>query len=369
MEDKNLERLRQVTQIDPPVLGEEIVSQATGTSKPRNFLALGSVAAAALIVTAIGLGQSSPKPPLIELSAGIGTADQNSAVSRYGDNDVYFRAPDFVVTSTVSQEGTVGRVYELSVIGDSTFIANRAAKALKFSGRQAMPRSNDLAVIEGEIGPEGSALESLVAFGRGTGKWEYYNVSDNSLEDGGAENPVVVPLTDVEATLEALNIFSRTGLDVQSKDITLFRNDLGLSAMAELKVNGQVSGITWSVSWNEKGEIATASGHSVEALDRGEYNNLSPVAALKRASGTFSQSVRVSPRFSLPGDATGFGGFFRNNPITATTLTTGLVNDTKGRTWLVPSYALFSIGGSFEGAVIALEDGVIKVPEPKVIID
>ena len=363
MEDKNLERLRQATEINPQLLNEDIVSEATGKSKPRNWVAFSSVAAAAVLVTAIALGQPGPKAPLIDLSVGLGNADQDSVPHAYGKNDVILMTPEYKTESSVSNESTKGHVYELNVVGTSISIARRAAKALNFSGEESTWTSSQQTFIRGELDADGNAHEVLTAEGSGTGAWDYYKASEDSPE------PVEVPITDNQARAQAVEIFAATGLDVQSNEVTLYRNEIGLAAMAELKVDGQVTGLHWFLRWNGQGEIVMAQGNSVEVTDRGEYKNFSPIEAMKRASGRFWQVISVSATIQPPRESGGLVDPSKRNPISKVTLTNGLVQDIKGRSWLVPSYALFSKSGTFEGVVIALEDDVITLPEPMVIID
>lgn len=369
MEDKNLERLRQATKITPQLLSEDIVSRATGKPKPRDWAALSSVAAAAVLVTTIALGQPGQKAPLIDLSVGKGIADQDSVPHAYGKDDVFFKTPEYQAESSVSNEATKGHVYELNVLGTSISIARRAAKAINFSGEESTWTASKQTFIKGELDAEGNALEMLTAEGTGTGAWTYYKGSENDPEGGRVDEPVIVPLTDTEAIDQALEVFAATGLDVQSNEVTLYRDEIGLGAMAELKVDGQVTGLHWFIRWNSQGEIVMAQGNSVEATDRGEYKNFSPREAMKRASGRIWRTIYVSATIQPPRESAGLVDPTKKNPISKVILTNGRVQDVKGRSWLIPSYALFSKDGTFEGVVIALEDGVITLPAPIVTID
>lgn len=55
MEDKNLDRLNKATTIQPHELSEAIITDATAKAPARNWVAITSVAAAAVLVTALGV--------------------------------------------------------------------------------------------------------------------------------------------------------------------------------------------------------------------------------------------------------------------------------------------------------------------------
>jgi hypothetical protein len=362
MEDKNLDRLNKATQIQPHELSEAIITDATAKAPARNWAAISSVAAAAVLVTALGVGQLTPKAPLIQLSAG-STQPESSLKMGTGaegaTKDMMMRAPiEYQAANALSSNGTNGHVYELKVVGDARSIARRAAEAMNFSGTESYQAEWDSAVIEGKKDENGYPLESVNASGTGTGSWSYWSGSTVFSDE-----KVVVPVSNASATEQALEIFSATGLEVSAADVRVSRDDYGMSASADLKIDGMQTGLVWSVHWNGEGEIDSAWGHSVELVDRGEFSNVSPVAAVERLS-KFGYWSGVSETFytQVGSKVYSYESAEAVN-IDGSELTNGLVYDAKGNAWLVPSYVLSSKDYGFQGSVIALVDGVIELPK------
>lgn len=362
MEDKNLDRLNKATQIQPHELSEAIITDATAKAPARNWAAISSVAAAAVLVTALGVGQLTPKAPLIQLSAGTTQPESSLKMGTGAEGatkDMMMRAPiEYQASNALSSNGTNGHVYELKVVGDARSIARRAAEAMNFSGTESYQAEWDSAVIEGKKDENGYPLESVNASGTGTGSWSYWSGSTVFSDE-----KVVVPVSNASATEQALEIFSATGLEVSAADVRVSRDDYGMSASADLKIDGMQTGLVWSVHWNGEGEIDSAWGHSVELIDRGEFSNVSPVAAVERLS-KFGYWSGVSETFytQVGSKVYSYESAEAVN-IDGSELTNGLVYDAKGNAWLVPSYVLSSKDYGFQGSVIALVDGVIELPK------
>jgi hypothetical protein len=362
MEDKNLDRLNKATQIQPHELSEAIITDATAKAPARNWAAISSVAAAAVLVTALGVGQLTPKAPLIQLSAGTTQPESSLKMGTGAEGatkDMMMRAPiEYKASNALSSNGTNGHVYELKVVGDARSIARRAAEAMNFSGTESYQAEWDSAVIEGKKDENGYPLESVNASGTGTGSWSYWSGSTVFSDE-----KVVVPVSNASATEQALEIFSATGLEVSAADVRVSRDDYGMSASADLKIDGMQTGLVWSVHWNGEGEIDSAWGHSVELIDRGEFSNVSPVAAVERLS-KFGYWSGVSETFytQVGSKVYSYESAEAVN-IDGSELTNGLVYDAKGNAWLVPSYVLSSKDYGFQGSVIALVDGVIELPK------
>jgi hypothetical protein len=362
MEDKNLDRLNKATQIQPHELSDAIITDATAKAPARNWAAISSVAAAAVLVTALGVGQLTPKAPLIQLSAGTTQPESSLKMGTGAEGatkDMMMRAPiEYKASNALSSNGTNGHVYELKVVGDARSIARRAAEAMNFSGTESYQAEWDSAVIEGKKDENGYPLESVNASGTGTGSWSYWSGSTVFSDE-----KVVVPVSNASATTQALEIFSGTGLEVSAADVRVSRDDYGMSASADLKIDGMQTGLVWSVHWNGEGEIDSAWGHSVELVDRGEFSNVSPVAAVERLS-KFGYWSGVSETFytQVGSKVYSYESAEAVN-IDGSELTNGLVYDAKGNAWLVPSYVLSSKDYGFQGSVIALVDGVIELPK------
>jgi hypothetical protein len=369
MEDKNLDRLNKATKIQPHELSEAVITDATAKAPARNWAAISSVAAAAVLVTALGVGQLSPKAPLIQLSAG-NTQSESSlkmgtgAADGSATKDMMMRAPiEYQASNALSTDATKGHVFELKVVGDAQSIARTVAEALNFSGTEKYESEWDSATIEGKKDASGYPLESLYATGKGTGNWSYWNGSNVYSDE-----KVVVPVTDAQARAQAATIFTATGLNVSTSDVKVTRDDFGLSATADMMINEMSSGLVWSIHWNGEGEIDSAWGHSVELVDRGEFGNVSPASAVERLS-KYGYWAGVSDSFYTQVANKDFSyDSAEVMVVTDSKLTNGLVFDAKGNAWLVPSYALSSADYGFQGSVIALNDGIIELPKEQEIM-
>lgn len=368
MEDKNLDRLNKATNIQPQELSEAIITDATAKAPARNWAAISSVAAAAVLVTALGVGQLTPKAPLIQLSAnsqadsstklGSGVAGESSS------KDMMMRAPvTYEASNDLSKDGTKGHVYELKVVGNAKSIARTVADALNFTGTEKYESEWDSATIEGKKDASGYALESVNATGNGTGNWSYWSGSAVYSDE-----KVVVPVADDEAKTKAAAIFKATGLQVSTSDVKVSRDDFGLSATADMKINEMSSGLVWSIHFNGEGVIDSAWGHSVELVDRGEFGNVSPNAAVERLS-KYGYWAGVSDSFynQVTNKVFSFDSA-EVMVVTDSKLTNGLVFDANGNAWIVPSYVLSSADYGFRGSVIALNDGIIEMPKEQEIM-
>jgi hypothetical protein len=230
------------------------------------------------------------------------------------------------------------------------------------------------------------------------------SVCDWSLEP----TPELIP-SRAEITRQALAIFGATGLETSATSLRIYRDQWGASASAALNVAGQATAIEWYVGWNSRGELSYASGHSVQPVSRGQFTAISPVEAVKRL-GDWRWSGSVASEmyeryYSQPGlergavidSDTGVGfdsnegtggtesapaekpaedsdatimpvypeGELRVVTVTVNSATAALVTiyDLNGAAWLVPGYLMFNSEGFFD-VVIALQDGVIELPEP-----
>ena len=81
-----------------------------------------------------------------------------------------------------------------------------------------------------------------------------------------------------------MTIFAATGLDVVERDIRVIADEWQTTATANLTVDGIATAIEYAVAWSPTGEIVWATGHSIEVIERGEFDTVSPAAALERLS-------------------------------------------------------------------------------------
>jgi hypothetical protein len=230
------------------------------------------------------------------------------------------------------------------------------------------------------------------------------SVCDWSLQP----TPELIP-SRAEITRQALAIFGATGLETSATSLRIYRDEWGASASAALRVDGEATAIEWYVGWNSRGELSYASGHSVEPISRGQFTTISPREAVSRLgdwrwSGSVASEI-YERYYAQPGlergaviesdPGVGFDsndgsgqtepapaekptedpdatimpvypeGELRVVTLTVNSATPALVTiyDLNGAAWLVPGYLMFNSEGFFD-VVIALQDGVIELPEP-----
>jgi hypothetical protein len=279
---------------------------------------------------------------------------------------------------------------------------------------------------EGET-PTEPAPDSTGGAGGGTGSGGTESSPDKVDPDRGVCDWVLEPTPELipsnaEITRQALDLFSATGLEVSASNLRIYRDEWGASASASLRVDGQATGIEWYVGWNSVGEVSYAAGHSVVATYRGDFRTISPVAAVERLGdwrwygsvaseiyeryyggglerGVVSDRAQSAPTDMDAGttdsaqtDSTGepevlptedsapsedkpeptadIMPVYPEGEMQVVTLTVDssepvllTIYDASGGAWLVPGYLMFNSEGYFD-AVIALEDGVIELPEP-----
>jgi hypothetical protein len=172
------------------------------------------------------------------------------------------------------------------------------------------------------------------------------------------------------------------------------RNEWGGNVAIAEQVAGQEIAIEWSVGWDQFGDLAWASGHSFEVIERGEFATISAKDAVARiADGRWGGSAPSSVYSSMPMP------MVRTAEAASDTATSSeadpavtdkpavepeptptepkivdlVVNksedamltiwDASGSVWVVPGYLLYNTEGWFN-AIISLEEGVIALPDP-----
>lgn len=260
----------------------------------------------------------------------------------------------------------------------------------------------DTAVVEPETDEASAEGAGSAPIDRGICEWSL------------TPTPELIP-TRAEITRQALDLFAATGLEVSAADLRIYRDEWGASASAALRVDGEATGVEWYVGWGSNGEISYATGHSVSPIARGEFRTISPVAAVERlgdwrwygsaASEIYEQFYGTGRErgvaTSMPAEAgdqpmaddglaVDGGESAEESEVPAQKPETDVdimpvfpegeeqvitvtvesaqavmltIYDANGAAWLVPGYLMFNSEGYFD-TVIALEDGVIELPEP-----
>jgi hypothetical protein len=358
-------------------------------------LALG-IAAILALVGAMNLAVAIALPhPLISLgdnkSAPAGPGARGMALASDSKMAIMPYNFEYVAGSELGAEGGKGKVYELKLEGSPEAVLQRAAKAF---GLQGEVRKSSYWSAENPsyfIGSEDGSSPSLSIWWNGTGNWYFSNYAaqvelpclrTEKAEDGSeycAEYPEQKPTPELlpsraEVLKEAQRIFGATGLKFTADDIAIYRDQWSASATASQKIAGQDTAITWSIGYDSKGNLAWASGHSVTAVERGEYQTVSAKSAVTRLSDWrwFGAPANNAYPIAEPSDKVAtldmpavLPGETETIVVTITGSSNHLLQiwDKSGGSWLVPGYGLTGSNGSVN-FVVSLIEGVIELPEP-----
>jgi hypothetical protein len=220
-------------------------------------------------------------------------------------------------------------------------------------------------VIE-DSGNGGSVSGSPGASGSSSGSSSSTPVAPDEVCVSYAPVEAKLP-TKSEAIAEALRIFNHFGYGITARDLYVDAGTDYLNISTYPKVNG-ISVPFWSsVGWGNTGLIASVNGVSIDLEKAGTVNTVGAKDSVERTKNWLYQVTAAEPI-----DAQSFQGnpyWVMQQPgeepvkheITSATATLGLVYDTKGGAWLVPSYKLFGDKG-LATTVISVVDGVLDLP-------
>lgn len=352
---------------------------------------------AILIALPMAAGALVPKTPLISL----GQAGATARMSDENSPDAKMMMPNpfsynYVAGPGLSDQNGTGHVFELQLTGQPQEVLSSVARALGVPGEVYVPEYSTKEYPALAIGAQDGNGESVNIYFSGTGNWWYNNpaawnsktmpVCDEPTAEaetsctGPLPTPELLP-TRVEIIKFAMNIFSATGLAVTEKAINVSINEWGASAFASMQIAGQDSPIEWSVSWGPTGKVASASGHSVKPVDRGEYETISAKEAVARMSdwrysGQAAQSVWQKYQPADDGRAIVYDDVTAepelqpepspsvvNISIKKSETVQLMIWDKKGNAWVVPGYVLVGDQG-WISPIFSLKDGVVELPEP-----
>ena len=298
---------------------------------------------------------------------------------------------EYVAGADLSDGAGRGKVYELRLDGSPESVLQRAAKAFGLKGEVRKSSYWSAENPSYFIGSEDGSSPSVSIWWNGTGSWYFSNYApmpeqpclrNEKAEDGSeycAEYPEQKPTPELLPTrasvlVDAQRIFSATGLKVSADEITVYRDDWSASATAIQQVAGQDTAITWSIGYDSRGNLSWASGNSVTAVERGEFNTISAKSAVARLSDWRWFGSPANNAYPTLEASNKMGTLdMPAVPPGETETVVVTINDSKshllqvwdksGAAWLVPGYGLTGSNGSVN-FVVSLVEGVIELPEP-----
>lgn len=419
--NEEFENLKSRLTAADPAKDVESISESVVAAAPLNRLAraplgkrfrqaafsgslLASAGALALVVTL-----ALPQQPLIRMAE---SAGQNSAPMAAGmavESDAKMMWPGFIQyeydLAALSDETGLGRIYQLQLTGSAE---EKLKLIADYFGLEGDIRLEEWSTPEYPTYAVGKDSPVAGVTWAGTGNW-YYSFWDDSsfkcenklieLEDGSSYEscepiltPELVP-TEEQMRAKALEVFAALGMSANESQLRVNRSEWGGSVNASVQIDGQDTALEWGLNWDGAGRLSYAYGHFAEVVDRGEFKTVSPKEAAERirdgrwfgspAAWTYSQAGAPTARTmdlapaveAAEGEAETSEVMVGEEPVApmepeivtlkleSSTQALLMIFDRSGGAWLVPGYLLNNDQGWFD-SIIALEEGVIELPEP-----
>ena len=336
---------------------------------------------------------------------------------------------EYIAGPAVSDKAGNGQVFQGNLVGDPLGILKEMSILFGVTGEPVRDEWSDDSYPSYSITEESASLN---IYWSGTGTWSFsnwtnyqYGCAEDAMETSNDEfrscepqpTPELIPSAS-ELRSETTALLQAMGLDFQADSITIYRDDWGAYASLPYLTAGIDSGLRTSLNWGMDGKLTYFSSHNIQLVARGSFDTVSAVHAVSRISegrwygnpperfyraleGQMTADSRTAS--SEPAEA-GISDEVQSEPYSedrtapatdpdavqidepyiedpnqnyepeiiqltveraeATMLS---VWDSRGNYWLVPGYVLFNDQGWFD-SVIALEEGVIELPEPMVML-
>lgn len=264
--------------------------------------AVAAVAVGSLVIA----NPFAPRDPLFTAAAGAEgggpQSEQMSALAEDARIGLWINY-EYVAGSGLSNDSGRGNVYQLQRVGSPEEVLRTAAAEFGLSGDVKESEYFDPAYPTYVIGAEDGTAPSITVTWVGTGSWWFSNpaaypppVCERVVEvsETGEEfeyDDCVQPLienslapSEAEAQALAAEVFSATGFEVDASDVRIVADEWQTMAAASLTVDGVATAIEYAMAWSPTGEIAWATGHSIDVVDRGAFDTVSPVDSVERLS-------------------------------------------------------------------------------------
>jgi hypothetical protein len=332
--------------------------------------------------------------------------------------------------SAVSSATGNGQVFQGKLVGDPLEILKKMSILFGITGEPVRDEWSDDSYPSYSITEENAYL-GIYWSGTGTwsfSNWTNYQsdcaedateTSNDEFQSCGPQpTPELIPSAS-ELRSEAVSLLEQVGLDFQADSITVYRDDWGAYAYLPYLTGGIDSGLQTYLNWGMDGQLTYFSSHSIELVARGSFDTISAIDAVSRISegrwyGNPPESFYRSLEGQIAADSRmassepaepGINDEIRSEPyledgtvpatepdavsideplvledpnqdyepeiiqltVERAEATLLSVWDSLGNYWLVPGYVLFNDQGWFD-SVISLEEGVIELPEPMVML-
>ena len=257
-------------------------------------VALAGVAALALVTTSV----LTPPAPLFTLASGGGQGVASTEALAASDAKMmmwvqYLYTPD----ESLSREPGRGPVYELRLSGTAESVLADVAEAFGVSGEVQETEYFDPSYPSYIVGPEDWSEPNVMITWSGTGSWWYSNPTitfpdpicqmvgegDEAYEECVPGIPDAPVPSEDEALAQTLEIFRSIGMTVNPDQLRVaWADEWGITVSMPLVVGGTETALEWVVSFAPGGAVSYASGHSIEVINRGEFDTVSAYDAVSR---------------------------------------------------------------------------------------
>ncbi len=295
-----------------PELAPELVTSASRRRAPRlinhgQVTRAASVSMAAVAAVAVGslviANPFAPRAPLFTAAEGSGPASpQSSALAEDARIGLWINY-EYLAGDGLSGDSGRGSVYQLQRVGTPEQVLRDAAAEFGLAGEPVESAYFDPAYPTYVIGAEDGTAPSLTVTWTGTGSWWYSNPAaypppvcervvgqdenGESFEYDDCVQPEIensLAPSGAEAQALAAEVFASTGLEVEADDVRIIADEWQTMAAASLTVDGVATAVEYAMAWSPTGEIAWATGHAIDVVDRGEFDTVSAVTAVERLS-------------------------------------------------------------------------------------
>lgn len=286
--------------LDPHMLGTRRPRarnpRVTRKAAAGSLLGLSSVAVVGVLVTTFVMPTQAPLFTLAGGGEGVASAEITDSDMRVG----WYVTYDYVAGEGLGSNGGSGSVYSLELQGSPLDRLSTLSAYFGVEGEPAESEYFDPQWPTYVVGSRDWTGPSVNVTWSGTGLWDYNNpaaypeqvCTEASTPEGDSEerflecvtSPPSGPLPSAkQATQDAVAIFAAGGLVVSEADILVLANDeWGVGVSANMVVDGQETALEWTAFWSPGPILASASGHSVAATNRGVFDTVSPRDAVDR---------------------------------------------------------------------------------------
>lgn len=293
-----------------PELAPELVTSASSRRAPRlinhgRVTRAASVSMAAVAAVAVGslviANPFAPRAPLFLAAEGSGPASAQSSALAEDARIALWINYEYLAGDGLSTDSGRGNVYQLQRVGTPEQVLRDAAAEFGLAGEPVESAYFDPAYPTYVIGAEDGTAPSLTVTWAGTGSWWYSNPAaypppvcervsgqDENGESFEYDDCVQAQIENslapsgAEAQAQAAELFGATGLDVDADEIRIIADEWQTMAAASLTVEGVATAIEYAMAWAPTGEIAWATGHAIDIIDRGGFDTVSAVSAVER---------------------------------------------------------------------------------------